>query len=84
MIIDNEQLIIEKVKSVAYVSESNFCSLLIVNFQLLIENRLPKLRNFVKFAIIIDLYFSQSLKYQYYLTENLRNLTFTIKIDATF
>ena len=84
MTIDNEQLIIEKVKSISYVSESNFCSLLIVNFQLLIENRLPKLRKFVKFAIIKDLYFSQSLKYQYYLTENLRNLTFTIKIDATF
>ena len=84
MIIDNGQVIIEKVKSIAYVSESNFCSLLIVNFQLLIENRLPKLRKFVKFAIIKDLYFSQSLKYQYYLTENLRNLTFTIKIDATF
>jgi len=37
----------------------NVCSqLLIVNFQLLIENRLSKLRKFLKFAITIDSYFS--------------------------
>lgn len=53
--------------------------LLIVNFQLLIENRLPKLRKFVKFAIIIELYFSQFREYQYYLTEKSRNLTYRTK-----